>query len=803
MVADVTLNTLRGEVLISKGTSLFCIPQVDDSLDSAEVLLGGLFGALIKAGLVEHKSRRVIAARKSLLDGIDATRRGDMMTAFQAGLEQVVDAGNPTPDAVPDRWKGETPAAVRHLGRDDDSFASLPRFWDQTGVLYRDGQDDRLTADPFLATGTMPPLSSTFNDTSRSRQTMPAFDPTLCTGCGKCWTRCPDSAIGVVAATPGALIDAGISHTGADAVRQVASKLATRIIASNKKADDVPTTFGQMLDDSYTWLQDKMPLPDERKKAIQDGIARINDNLGALPVAITQPFFFDAEAKKKDSAELLSLVINPEACKSCGICVNSCETDALRESAQDAASLDHARKLWTTWAGTPDTASATLERVAENPDIGAMASILLSRYCQFALAGGDAAEAGSGEKIAVRLALSATEFHQQPLAQRFAKTLHETGEEVSALINETLSGTLAVEDLHAVTEKLQQTTSPRVYLKDLADGVADASGDHSIDTEYLLRLIKLSNRITEAHHRLVAGEHGLGRARYGLAVAGGTAAEWAGAFPHNPFQAPVIVDMSGDAAQLSAGLIEGHLDETTELVRLLRLARLEIDQPDGAQWMREELASLRWQDLSKEELAVSPPLVLIGSDEMLAGRGLSQLIWLLNSGLPVKVLALSSLDFGICQGHSNNPRGHLALLALAQRNAFVAQTSIANPDHLGDSMLRALAFEGPALIQAYAPSPTRHGYPSKDSILQARLAVATRVLPLFRYDPAGDGVFGSRITLQGNPACNDVLAAVEDGDQFLTPADWARGQERFDAQFEPLADDAPSTRPIARVAATG
>jgi len=792
LFADVTLDVTRGEVLVRKSERRFHIPLANDDDDIGELLLGGLFGALLNAGIIEHRSRRVIAARKSLIADTDANHRDDLMTAFQSGLEQVVANGADAADAVQSRWEGEAPAAVRHLGRDDESFASLPRFWDQTGVLYRDGQNDRLTADPFLATGTMPPLSSTFNDTSTSRQTMPAFDPALCTGCGKCWTHCPDSAIGVVAATPAALIDAGISRTGADAVRQVASKLAPRIISSNKKAEETAPTFGQMLGDAYAWLQDKMPLPDERKKAIQDGIERISADLGALPVAVTQPFFHDAEAKKKDSAELLSLVINPEACKACGICVSSCEAGALCSSEQDADSLDQARQLWTTWTGTPDTASATLERAAENPDIGTMASILLSRYCQFALAGGDAAEAGSGEKTAVRLALSATEFHQQPLAQRFAQTLHETGEEVSALINETLSSTLAAEDLDAITEKLQRTTTPRVNLRDLAEGAADASGDHSIDTDYLLRLIELSNRTTEAHHRLVAGEHGLGRARYGLAVAGGSAAEWAGAFPHNPFQAPVIIDMSGDAAQLSAGLIEGHLDETTELVRLLRLARLEIDQPDGAAWKREELASLRWQDLGREELEICPPLVLLGSDEMLAGRGLSQLIWLLNSGLPVKVLVLSDLDFGLSEGSTNNPRGSLGLLALAQRSAFVAQTSIGNPDHLGDSMLRALAFDGPALIQAYAPSPTRHGYASKQTVLQAQLAVESRVLPLFRYDPAQEGVFGSRITLEGNPACGDSLAAVDDSEYILTPADWARGQERFDSQFEPLEEDAPA-----------
>jgi len=792
LVADVTVDVPSGVLSLSNESKSFHVPLQAEP----EFLLGGLFGVLQGAGLIDQKSRRIIAARREMLADIDQVvddgRREELMAAFQSGLEQVVavdsDATDPEATVTLSRWEGETPAAVRHLGRDDDHYASLPRFWDQLGVLYRDGMSDRLTAGPYLATGTMPPLSSTFTDTSAARQMLPVFDPALCTGCGQCWTQCPDSAIGVVASAPAALIDAGIKLTGAEAVRQVSSKLASRIISNNKKAENVEPNFGQMLNDAFSWLKEKMPLPDERKQAIQEGIDSIDAALGTLPVAVTKPFFADAEASKKDSAELLSLVINADACKACGICISSCEPAALRADEQDAASLDRARELWTTWTRTPDTSSETLERIADDPDIGTMAAILLSRYCQFALAGGDPAEAGSGEKIAVRLALGATEFHQQPLVQRFAETLFDAGEAVSSLINETLSGTLAVEDLDAVTEKLKRTTSPRVNLKTLAEGTGEASEDRSIDTRYLLRLIDLSKQITSAHQRLVQGKNGLGRARYGLAVAGGSTAAWAGAFPQNPFQAPVLIDMSGDAAQLAAGLIEGHLDETVELVRLLRLARIEIDQPDGADWKREALASLSWKDLSEEEFELCPPLVLTGSDEMLAGQGLSQLIWLLNSGLPVKVLVLSSLDFGISEGSSNNPRGNLALLALAQRNAFVAQTSVADPNHLGESVLQALEHDGPALIQVYAPSPTRHGFKSEQSLQQAQLAITSRVLPLFRYDPTAAGVFGSRISLDGNPVSDETMD--------LTAADWALGQQRFAANFRPLADDASSPLPL-------
>ncbi len=802
LIADLTLDVSSGQWLLGSESKVLRVPlkaDFDATRDAdQEFLLGGLFGVLTSGGLIETKIRRIIAARQSMLEGIDEDRREEAMAAFRSGLEEVfeVDSDEEPAASSTDPWEGEAPAAVRHLGRNDDHYASLPRFWDQLGVMYRDGMSDRLTAGPYLATGTMPPLSSTFSDLSDSRHTLPVFDPTLCTGCGLCWTQCPDSAIGVAAMGPAALIDAGIRMTGAEAVRQVSNKLASRIIASNKKAEGVALTFGEMLDASFDWLEEKMPLPDERKQAIREGLASIRTQMGELPVAVTKPFFHEPEAHKKDSAELLSLVINPDACKACGICIDSCEPEALRAHEQDTALLSRARELWSIWAATPDTPSGTVERVAGNADIGTMAAILLSRYCQFALAGGDPAEAGSGEKMAVRLVLAATEFHQQPLVQRFAETLFEAGEAVSSLLRETLSGTLAVEDLDSVTEKLKRTTSPRVDLKTLAEGAT--SGDHSIDTGYLLRLIELTNQITSSHHRLVQGEHGLGRARYGLAVAGGSVATWAGAFPHNPFQAPVLIDLSGDAAQLAAGLIEGHLEETTELVRLLRLARLEIDQPDGLEWKREALASLRWQDLSDEEYELCPPLLLIGSDEMLAGRGLSQLIWLLNSGLPVKVLVLNALDFGLAsnpaaetaQAPTNDPRGSLGLLALAQGNAFVAQTSVADPVHLGESMLQALDYDGPALIQVYAPSPTRHGFAADQTLTQAEIAIASRAMPMFRYDPRVEGVFGSRISLDGNPQVDETMVTDAGRERPLTVADWAIGQQRFGPHFRPLANDA-------------
>ncbi len=111
-------------------------------------------------------------------------------------------------------------------------------------------------------------------------------------------------------------------------------------------------------------------------------------------------------------------------------------------------------------------------------------------------------------------------------------------------------------------------------------------------------------------------------------------------------------------------------------------------------------------------------------------------------------------------------------------------------------MLQALASDGPALLQVYAPSPVRHGFEPRRTLELSRLAVDSRTLPLFRYDPHGEGVFGSRISLGGNPAPDSPFVPLGDDGAVCTTAGWAFRQSRFANQFAPLRDDAPGPLPL-------
>jgi hypothetical protein len=73
----------------------FRIPPLQDDAEKSgapneEALLGGLFGALQGAGLINQKTRRIIAARRDMLADVDEADREAMLAAFESSFEQVI-----------------------------------------------------------------------------------------------------------------------------------------------------------------------------------------------------------------------------------------------------------------------------------------------------------------------------------------------------------------------------------------------------------------------------------------------------------------------------------------------------------------------------------------------------------------------------------------------------------------------------------------------------------------------------------------------------------------------------------------
>ena len=709
----------------------------------------------------------------------------------------------------------DIPEMVKNFGQANQSYDSLPRFWDQVGVLQQQGDMEQLTADPYLATGTMPSLSATFHsiNTDHSARGLPLFQANSCTACGECWSNCPESAIATLAIHPKALLETGIKIAQADALRAVSSKLAAQIAKECRNAirsDDFSiSNSADLLTSAFAAFKEKANMPQERMQNIEQDFIKTRDALADLPIVASDILFTQPEAKQNDSGELFSLIINPDSCKACGLCVELCRAQvsvtqdedseiqpisALTHNLQDSQRTNEQvvayKKQWQIWQKTPDTASATIERLLHEQSLSAGSALMLSRYNAFALSGGDSGELASGEKIAMRQLLSATEYHQQPLLHLFIADLERLREELKGEIKSSLSAALPTDDLQQLADKLSDVKTRQIDLNSLLDQDAPVMDNSSIDALRVRHLVKLVLAINDLHWKLSQGLYGIGRARYSLCITSSSIASWAGHFPYNPFHVPVVIDVSGESVQMATGLMQGHIHDLLLAVSVMRQAKASIDSRYAKETAK--LAQLSWSDLSHEEQQLCPPLFLIGGDDLLGSHGFSQIASVLNSNYPIKVIIFNELDAGLstqnASSYASNHRwdsgNNLAMMAMSQKNAYVAQTSIADNNHFQQSVQQLLSNNSAGLLSIHTPSPQRHGFKPEQTLQQAELAVNSGMFPLFQYNPQDEGVFGSRLTL------HDVIAQKKldtTNTSELNPIHWAMNEQRFSRHFSELA----------------
>src|SRR5690606_19673336 len=159
-----------------------------------------------------------------------------------------------------------------------------------------------------------------------------------CTGCSQCWTQCPDSAIPGLVSTVDDLLDTAIrSAPGGmrcERLRQIAKPLAKEA-QKQLRALDRPV-FADVLARAYRAVAERLNWDAERRAQLDSEFAAVHGVLAEFAVAKTAPFFDLPERKEAGSGGLLSITINPEACKGCNICVEVCPEGALTTAKQDA-----------------------------------------------------------------------------------------------------------------------------------------------------------------------------------------------------------------------------------------------------------------------------------------------------------------------------------------------------------------------------------------------------------------------------------------------------------------------------------
>ena len=774
-----------------------------------------MLGALVALAAPRLATRTVtpdkaVAARASLLDDLAQPERDAHLDAFRHGFEHHAplteeslhpgtDSAKPAPSAcVPPTFTGHP-------------INNPAEHWARVGSLAAEGRVFECAAEPFAPCAVTPAGSTARRNLSDPGVQLLEFDPDHCDGSAAPWVFCPDGSVVAVALGARALLETAVQLAGAaghagDALLPVLPKLAPFVHQHALNEPRPPTTLRDACEPAFNAFLTKLAPPEDRRAALQSAFTAAMDALGILPIARTNALFDPLESIKPGSGAFLVLGVNPDATRDARAAAPEALGHGLRLVERTPARLERARTLWRLFESLPDTPGEIIAHATDQPAIGPLGAAMLARTCSMALAPADDGEPGSGERLALRLTLAAIEAEVQPGVQRFVEEIRTLRERLAQRVHETMASALPDADLDALAAGLHAMGRDDVELGELSKRVANAVENARLDTPTLTRLVDAARVLADLEWRLTKGPTGQGRARLGAALACSPSTLSAVTAPFNPFSIPVSVDAGPFAPEFARGLAEAQTQAALDAVRALRRARLEFDRPTDSADQLELLAALRPQDLTPEERAIIPPLLLIGDDDTLTGAALGSVLWLLSSDVPVKILLLtgaagradagSAVDaFG---SYPPAPRADVALLAALGRRAYVAQTSIALPDHLGAAMHAAIGHDGPALVRVHAPSPTRHGFPPTRTIVQARLAVASRTHPVFTFDPTAGGVFGLCLDLAANPAPDQTWASPSSP---LTPADWAITEARFRDRFSPLPPDTMAP-PIARTLVT-
>jgi pyruvate/2-oxoacid:ferredoxin oxidoreductase alpha subunit/Pyruvate/2-oxoacid:ferredoxin oxidoreductase delta subunit len=666
---------------------------------------------------------------------------------------------------------GAVPATVRRFTRDPGNAASLPRFWGEVLQPRLEGDGSR-TYDPWLALGRTPAASAACLDHTGERSQVPQFDATACTACGRCWTSCPDAAIGPLLLSTEALLNAAAdrAHAGADRtvaadkLRRAHKQLAGRLDGQLAK-DKGRTLTPEAARDGLQWLTEKLGVDDAERTDMARAFERTLAEVTRLPIAVAPVAFHDSHAAAKGSGLLLLLGVDPHACQGCGVCSAVCAEGAITAVPQTPEVVATLAMSWQAFETTPDTAGSAIAQMMAVEGSDPLAAVLLSRHCHGLVPGADGAEPGSGSRLGARLVTAVVEYQRQRELLGVVDALGKQATQLRDALRATVADAANVTDLDAMDQALSGHAGRSTHLPTVLAKANELGARTALDGQKALRLTRAARDVEGLKAALLEGSLGTGRARFGVVVAGASVAEWAGQFPCNPFAAPMVLDLEGHGVDVAMGLAQGLLARTVAEAHVTRLAALALQNPSDLPAREEALLDLKLHDLTNAERALCPPVLVLADGPSARGVALGTWTQLLSSGLPVKVVVL---DQGIPDA-SFDP----APLAALPGKALVAATSLAHPAHLFATVGAASRHPGAAVVHVYAPSPRRQEFPAESLVERARLAVATREFPLFQFDPAAPGAFGKRLSLQGNPT------EVEAGLQVAAaPADrWAMLQE--------------------------
>ena len=652
-------------------------------------------------------------------EGLEATQA----VAYDAPEFRAVEAEKV--EAKPARTVAISASMCRQGGSSpSDGFFDRDYYEEIIAAPFREGAIGEAPVLP--GTGMFIPAgSAAWKDKGLFRRTVPEFNADLCTGCMECSLVCPDAAIPNTVHDIHELLLTGIQHLDvAEAQREALRKQVYPLAEAARtlyRKDKKAKAFHQVVAAVAEGLETD-------NATLRTDLFKLAEALALFPVARTRPFFDAMEKDKPGSGGLFSAAVDPWKCSGCLECVEACSPHALVAQPQDEARLDRLQAQFEFLSDTPNTNS----RFIEGDNVPAR-RLMLDRENYYATTGGHGACRGCGEVTAIRLVTSAS--HAIKTKQR-KDHLHE----LEALVDKLAAKLPTIQDdakRRARIEGTLATLQKRLWL-------------------------------------LESGPTGNGPASTVIANATGCSSVYASTFPFNPYQDPWVNSLFQDSPALSKGIFEGLSAAAVDDVKALRIAALELDDAYEPAKHDKLFRTFAWRDFTAEEMSLLPNVLSIGGDGATYDIGFGALSRLLSSGTPVKVVVLNTgaysntggqastasftgqdsdlARFGGAHAGKQEERKELGLIAAFHPGVLVVQTSTAVQGHFWANVMEYLRHTAtPAVLDVYTPCQGEQGIADSAARHHGRMAVESRMNPVFVHNPCAGGDLHARFSIEGNP----------------------------------------------------
>ncbi|MDH3337899.1 MAG: 2-oxoacid:acceptor oxidoreductase family protein [Gammaproteobacteria bacterium] len=715
------------------------------------------------------------------------------------------------------------PIMVKRLPQSEAPATDIHRFWEQTGNFYARGMGSDNLTDPFIGLGIMPAVSSLFRDMTGIRFEHPEFIPENCTGCGDCYTICPDTAIPGLVNEVGQVLDTVVKRVkkhGNDvehlprAVRQMERHLRSEMNLASEN-DSVAGLIDHAIAKTIADSDDK------DRDALKKEFELFSDELDGFQFALTRPYYTLPEKKQAGDGGLLSITIDPYTCKGCMECVKVCADDALRPVTQTTDSTKKLREHWDFWLDLPNTPKKYIRVDNLEEKIGALETLLLDKDNYMAFASGDGACLGCSEKTVMHLFVATNEALMQPRIAKHVAHIEDLVQRLKQQVQSKLVGGIDLSDAEEIARVVAGIGEKDVTLAGIADRIEHDKGSKPIDPAWLKRMTGLIGQLETLKWRYTGGTIGQGRSRMGMLNATGCTSVWGSTYPFNPYPFPWANHLFQDTASLAMGVFEGHMTKMADGFKAIRIAELELNGEYKPSVHDEYFTYFDWKEFSDDEFNLCPPVVAVGGDGAMYDIGFQNLSRLMMSGKPVKVLVVDTqvysntggqactsgfigqvsdmAQFGKAIKGKEEPRKEIGLIGMAHRTTYVLQGAVSNASHMIEGFIDGLMTRRPALFNLYTSCQPEHGIGDDMGEEQARLAVESRAYPLFKYDPDQGVTAAECFDLSGNPAMDDLwptyTLTYKDGAREatmelpMTFADFAMTEVRFRKHFRMAPPD--------------